>query len=388
MATYNLRRFAHAEGLKAIGREHLLALLKPHKSYFDSRGFTLPPPSASDGIDYEQLVNVLMSPDTTTPKGLIDALYFVHEMATPESMDILLHEADSNGITLDGNPDPTPADVAVQVYLQNKDLLERKHAEQYLTRPRSYEYFQTETSPVPKFRKPSQKTLSVLARDLDDWFEKKKRGRGSRVFVYPKKDVVWFLVRHGDPFKREGSLDGDQTSSVFYRPEKYDVLVYDPATGEIRMNACSKGEKEMLRQKFGRHLFNDDDFFPGTGKYTLEPLRSDGDASIVCTDVDGMEWVRLKEVQYFWGGAEKEIEIRKANDVFAALAARGRGMPSKARIIRASFQVKFTDSKTARTVTIRPSNIAQYTRDSDAAVVEDWLTKRGFILADQEDDDE
>jgi len=299
-----------------------------------------------------------------------------------------LHEADSNGITLDGNPDPTPADVAVQVYLQDKDLLERKHAEQYLTRPRSYEYFQTETAPAPKFRKPSQKTLSALARDLDDWFEKKKRGRGSRVFVYPKKDVVWFLVRHGDPFKREGSLDGDQTSSVFYRPEKYDVLVYDPATGEIRMNACSKGEKEMLRQKFGRHLFNDDDFFPGTGKYTLEPLRSDGDASIVCTDVDGMEWVRLKEVQYFWGGAEKEIEIRKANDVFAALAARGRGMPSKARIIRASFQVKFTDSKTARTVTIRPSNIAQYTRDSDAAVVEDWLSKRGFILADQEDDDE
>jgi hypothetical protein len=63
-------------------------------------------------------------------------------------------------------------------------------------------------------------------------------------------------------------------------------------------------------------------------------------------------------------------------------------MPQKARIIRASFQVKFTDSKTARTVTIRPSNIAQYTRDSDAAVVEDWLTKRGFILAEQEDDDE
>jgi len=37
MATYNLRRFAHADGLKAIARKHLLALLKPHKSYFDSR---------------------------------------------------------------------------------------------------------------------------------------------------------------------------------------------------------------------------------------------------------------------------------------------------------------------------------------------------------------
>ena len=88
-----------------------------------------------------------MTPDSDTPKELADALYFIHEMATSEGMDELLHETDSNGITLDGNPDSTPADFAVQVYLQNKNLLERKHAEQYLTRPRSYEYFQTETTP-------------------------------------------------------------------------------------------------------------------------------------------------------------------------------------------------------------------------------------------------
>ena len=188
--------------------------------------------------------------------------------------------------------------------------------------------------------------------------------------------------------RREGSLVSGQPSSVFYRPEKYDVVVYEPAIGEFRMNACNKGEKDTFRKEFGRHLFNDEDFFPGTGKYTLEPLRTDGEASIVCTDIDGMEWVRLKEIQYFWGGAEKEIEIRKANDILAAYSGSGRAMPKKARIIRASFQVKFTDSKTARTVTIRPSNIAQYTRDSDASVVEDWLTRRGFIIADQEDESE
>ena len=33
MATYNLRRFAHADGLKAIAREHLLALLDPQKHH-------------------------------------------------------------------------------------------------------------------------------------------------------------------------------------------------------------------------------------------------------------------------------------------------------------------------------------------------------------------
>jgi hypothetical protein len=388
MGTYSLKRFSSPEGLKAIDKEHLLALLSPHSSFFSDRGVSLPVPKSANGLDYEGLVAVLMNPDKDTPTSLLDALYFVHEMATPEAMDVLLQEAENNGISIDGNPDPTAADVAVQVYLQDKDLLERKHAEQYLMKPRSFEYFQTDTHPIPKFKQPNAKALAALEKDLDDWFEKKKRGRGSKVFVYPKKDSVWFLVRHGDPLRREGSLDGGQASSVFYRPEKYDVLVYEVAIGEIRMHACGKGEKDIFRRQFGRHVFDNENFFPETGKYTLEPLRTDGEASMVCTDVDGMEWVRLKEIQFFWGGSEKEIEIRKANDVFAAYTGRGRAMPQKARIIRASFQVKFTDSKTARTVTIRPSNIAQYTRDSDASVVENWLTKRGFILAEQEDDGE
>ena len=122
--------------------------------------------------------------------------------------------------------------------------MERKHAERYLTRPRTFDYFQTDLHPIPSFRQPSPQTLTALETDLDDWFELKKRGRGSRVFVYRKGDSIWFLVRHGDPFRREGSLEGSRASSVFYRPEKHDVLVYQPAIGEIRMHACNKGEKD------------------------------------------------------------------------------------------------------------------------------------------------
>ena len=386
MATYNLQRFAQPAVLKAMAPKRLHEFLGPYQSYFDGRGLSLPSPNASNGLDYEHLVEVLMSPDADTPKDLVDALFFVNEMSTDECMDLLLEEAETNGLSLEGKPDPTAADVAVQIFLQDRQLLERKHAEQYLTRPRVFEYFQTEARPVPAFKQPSWVTLVALEFDLDNWFEKKKRGRGSRVFVYPKGDSIWFLVRHGDPFRREGSLDGGQTSSVFYRPEKHDVLVYESAVGELRMNACNKGEKETYRVEFGRHAFGNEDFFPGTGKYTLEPLRRDGAASIVCTDVDGMDWVRLKEVQFLWGGAEREIEIRKAKDLFAALEGRGQSMPARAPILRASFHVKFTDAKSPRIVTIRPSNIAQYTRDSDADVVEDWLQKRGFIELDEDEE--
>ena len=385
MANFNPRRFAQPAVLKAIAPKRLLDFLEPHRPYFASRGLKLPPLSSPNGLDYDPLVSVFMSSDTDTPSELLNALFYVNEMSTAQSMDVLLEEAESNGVSLDGQPDPTPADVAVQVFLQDQGLLERKHAEQYLIRPRSFDSFKTDVRPIPSFTQPSAKTLRALEHDLDDWFEKKKRGRGSRVFVYPKADSIWFLVRHGDPFRREGSLDGGNASSVFYRPEKNDVLVYDPVSGKIRMHAGGKGEKELYRLAFGRHLFGNEDFFPGAGRYTLEPLRTAGSASIVCTDVDGMDSVRLKEIQLLWGGVEREIETRKADDLFAALEGRGRSIPGSAPIIRARFQVKFADAKTARVVTIRTPNTAQYTRDSDADVVQDWLVKRGFIEQDQDE---
>jgi len=130
MTTYNLKRFSNVEALKTIGREHLLALLIPYASYFKGRGLTLPPKSSPDGLDYEHLAQVLMNPGNDTPDSLSNTLFYVHEMSTPECMDILLHAAEEKNISIDGSPDPTPADVAAQVYLKDKDLLERKHAEQ------------------------------------------------------------------------------------------------------------------------------------------------------------------------------------------------------------------------------------------------------------------
>ena len=46
MATHNLR---------AIVREHLLALVEPHKSYFDGRVLTAPPVTVAVGIQAETL---------------------------------------------------------------------------------------------------------------------------------------------------------------------------------------------------------------------------------------------------------------------------------------------------------------------------------------------
>ena len=102
--------------------------------------------------------------------------------------------------------------------------------------------------------------------------------------------------------------------------------------------------------------------------------------SLVCSDIEGLEWVRLRELHIYWGGQFSEVEIRRASDLLAALASHNRPIHAQARMVCAKFQIKFTYDKSPRTLTLRPPNIASFTRDSDSVLVEMWLAQRGFVL--------
>lgn len=383
MGAFRLRRFSSPETLKTIEHDHLIAFLQPYEAFLKSRGFKLNRPEFS-GKDFYDLACIFANPDSSTPADLVNALYYVEEMSTTEAMDTLIPEAEQLELDIETNGNATAADIAVQIWIADQSVLERKHAEFHLVRPRSFESFQSRSTKTATFKSPSAKVIRALEASLDDWFEKHNRGTGTRVFVFPKDDGAWFLIRHGEPYKREGSLDGAESSSVHYRPEKYDVVTYHPQIGELRVNARSKGEKQLYRQQIGCHLFGSQDYFPGTNKYTLEPLRVYGEMALNCVDIDGIEWIKLKEYQIFYPGSAWEIVSRKSDDVFASLETRGRTIPDGGKISRASFQVKFADCKTPRSVVIRPGNIAQFTRDDDSVLVEQWLESRGFIIREEE----
>lgn len=389
MATFVLRRFTNQETLKSIQPDILLSLFARHDQYFMDRGVKLE--VDSDGnLDYEGIARVLMTPDEKTPRTLVDDLFFVDEMATHEVMDALCDEIgklpSEQRDKFDLGPAPTPADIAVQVRLFAPDILERKHAEGALVSKRSFWYFQPASGKGKPYRTPTDERLRTLEAIFDEAFEKMKRGRGSRVFVFERSDEVWLLVRRGDLCRREGAHDGTGSSSVYYRPEVFDVIRYDRKTGELSISAgSSKKIYDLYREKMGLFVFDDALNFPaGKAKFTLDPLRAFGEDSLVCSDIEGMESVVLREVEYFWGGPEEEVEIRKASNLFGALKRRNKTIPEKARISRAKFEVTFSDSKTTRIVSISSSNKASFTRDSDAAVVESWLTKRGFGLVAEE----
>jgi len=378
--SFNLHRLVTDQSaLRSIAGENLHSLLAGYEKDLAAEGFLLPKDPA-EPIDYNVLTKLLMEP-VKLPDDLCDAFFFISEMATDEGMESLLDAADKAGLKILGGQKQTPADVAVQVWLKDRDLLERKHAEQFMRNPRTFECFHaTAAAPVPAYKPLTPERMEAMASDMNDWFEKKNKGRSAKVFPYPRPDGVWFLIRHGDPFKREDAIDEKGESvGVYYWPERFDVLVLDHAEGELRMTANTQGTKKLYRKVFGRSLYDDDNFFGGEDKFTLEPLREKGEAAISCKDVEGMEEVRLTEVHFMWGGSFSEKEIRRADDIFGAFAARKAAFPRKRKIVKARFQVTFSDSDTPRIVTIKPPNVAQYTRDADSVIIEKWLKLRTFI---------
>ncbi|MBM4782779.1 MAG: hypothetical protein GQE15_34310 [Archangiaceae bacterium] len=378
MASFKLRHFANAETLRAVRPQFLMALLGRHADYFAERGVNFGAFNGA-GPDYEAIAGVLMAPEQP-PSTLIDDLYYVDEMATPAGMDALLEAAEAAKVELDLDDEPTPADVAVQVRLRAPALLEQKHAEQVLLdRKRTFVYFQAKDGADTRYHVPGAKRVRAFEDTMGVRLDLMKRGRTCKLFIFPRTDGVWFLVRRGDPYKREGAIEKAKTTSVYYRPEKYDVLKYDEGLGELAINAeGNKKLAEHYRELVGVLLFDDAKHFPDTAKFTLEPLQESGAESLVCSDVEGIDSVVLKELQVYWGGAYGESTTHKAKDLFAAWAAHERSVP-KGRLVKASFLVRFTGQKTARSVTIRPSNIASYTRNEDASLVEQWLALRGFV---------
>lgn len=387
MPNLESRRFTNPDTLLRIRRESLLEWLAPASAYLAGRGISIPAPTSTEPVDYDKLAGVFVEADEGMPEYLVNSLFVIHEMADEAGMDAILDAQDAHGLVLKVGDDPEPADVAVQTWLQDRELLEEIHNQHQLTRPRSFIYFAAEAEEPPEFVPPPAEQIAALEARLATWFGKKKRGNTCRILVYPKEKECWFLVRHGLPCKREGIMKDGKAESVFYRPQKHDVVVYDIENGELRMNCCGVREMKEFQKAFGLHLFGNENFFPGEGKYTLTPLVEKGRNCLACGEVDGIESVTLREVEIFYGGKPWQRITRKSDDIFRLVDQELFSWPSADRITRAGFEVKFKDSNKTRRVTIIGSNKAQYGRDDDAKRVEEWMKLSGFIRSKTDDEE-
>jgi hypothetical protein len=373
-----LKSFSQPDQLKRFQPEGLLRLLEPYRLFLEMKGLQFPGPDSE--IDLPTLAGILAEPDEEMPSDLVEALHLIEHLGTNEYYDDLLQLAAANGIDPDG--EATAPDLAVQIWLKNPQALERKDREGLFQQRKTFESFRAADSAATIEIDAIPDDLGPLEEALGQYFEEKKRGIGCRVIRKDSPEEIRYLVQHGQPCKREPSRKGPLSTCTFFRPEKTDVVIVHAAQKELRINASCKPDLRKYREMFGLYLFGDAGKFVYIEKYTLEPLRAQGEAALRCKDVDGIESVRLTQLEFDWGGAFDYIERHVAADVFKALAVREAKMPTDPIIRKAVFKVKLGGEKKARAVSVTAGNQAGYQRSEECMLVEQWLWARGFVLLD------
>lgn len=386
MANFRLKRFANAAILKKINPQLLLDFLRPFRQFLTSQCDLYWPVDPRD-FDHQALANILISPRADMPEALLDALYFVDTLSGDDYFDRLLEDAHTAGIDC-GSGDLSCEDMALRIWLHDPSILERIHAQQHCVRAKTFRSYLSSDIHHIDWLTPDSIAHKKLEAELNEWFDFKKKGRGARVFFFPGEDNVWMLVRHGQRIRREGTVEsGGESGSVYYRPEKFDSLIYYPKTGELAIHAGTQGERGIYCKLIGRHIFADDEFFrfdnPVT-KYTLQPLAELYWDSLACGDVEGLSHVRLYELQLSHILDQNDIEIRRADDVFRALVNQQRFLHTEIEytiLLRAKFKMRFEDGR-ERTISIEPPNIASFDHELDDTIIHNWLARRGFILTE------
>lgn len=407
MTTLRLKCLNKPGILKRIGRPLLTRFFEQFAPELNSNGLALPPPGLCDAEFFNSLARLLMRPEEL-PDRLNEALVAVDDLSTPQGFDSL----EKSPGWLARQPllkaDSTREDIALQLWLVDRDFVIKVHNQLRLGRLSVFEYASHSNggasvpasqpppdgnspgSPLPirlgeesgVRASPDKSAIVNLTFALDQWFAANHRGaETTRIEVYPLRGEYWFLIRHGDVFIRAPKVRQQTTEVLHYRPERDDVVVYSPALDEIRVNARTQGERELYIQQFGLHLCSGLDYFSHRAPYTLEPLRTQGASALDPDGLEGISDIKLRELEILLNNNQRETITRQAEDIFQCAPFDPRHtnpIPDNVHLARAIFDIQFAGARKAHPIEIRLPNILKVSRRCDPHAVQDWLIKRGF----------
>lgn len=379
----NYGRFTETHILRNIGRELLTEFFDRFGIELEAKGTQLPDIHCSDDAYFEGWSQLLMTPEAL-PDRMHDVLHEIHELASPEGHERLTAALKETCPELEINIDGTREETALRAWLHAPAVVARKYNEQWLGRLSRFDYYETRANP---FSWGDQSAGScgnnaVLVQRLDEWCV--ANGRGDETVVIEKYELngeEWYLIRHGDTFIRSAKVEKRKLEVLHYRPAKDDVVVYSPARDELRINAKSKGEKELYRETFGYFLKGYQDCFEETLTYTLEPLRELGAAALECDEVAGMKRVVLTKLEIDLANARGQSYTLRADDLYACIwqgEQKGPVIPAGAKLLRAGFEIHVEGMDKPLELQVKPPNTLRLARHAAAPLAHDWMTAKGF----------
>ncbi len=380
MATYNPKQLGEPEIIREINPTILYACLQPFEAYLRSRGLVIRRQSRNDQADVEKLAEILSTPSMKTPQALLNAVYYVEEMATPMAADSLLASACQAGMSFDEEERHTLADIVMQVWLFDSKIVEAQHAWHTWKAPRRMECFQPINQVGIAPQAITEEKLNQAIHDAGDWFAKQNRGR--KLFMTPRlsNNQIQISIRRGEPFRRIQTIDENGVGTITFREARKDSMVYDISDEVLMLNSSMKKSYSIYCRIFGTLLYDDPNHFGVFTRYTLAPLSELGEDALSPGDIEAIEEIVLLNYRVRMGGPFNRYVIHGADDFFADLKWRGGLFQSEGTLDRATFRIKYRGVKAHRVLTVYAGNASCYKRDENAHASEQWLLLRNFVM--------
>lgn len=387
--TATRRCFSNVKVLRRLNPALLRDVLGKFPDHLREYGLRLPAQPTEENLDYELIAKVCMAGDI--PEELDDVLSYSSALGNSAGWELIQQEAKAQRkpLPFSANGLSCP-DLAMKAWLhdwpRNQNLLEEAYSRARIHGKSAYVYYPPAKDVRPRFATPTIAKMKQLRKELDKYFIEEGLGKGTNVLMFDFECEVWFLIRYPGHLTRQGVFeDNGTTTSLTFRPEEYDAVVYHKKFGDLRVNTNRKREHRKYRILFGHLLLGTENVFMEEKRVIgLEPLKGECVDLFDCEDIEGLAEIAPAEVS-FHGIVDPTRKILWREDKGSTLLGSNRLgkhlLPADTDTVHhAVFKYRLKNRTKFDTLTVHQGNSMTYERDGDSPVLEQWLRARGFVI--------
>lgn len=377
MASYKAFWYTDETNLRHLGRQHLKALLNNYAVQLNDAKIVIEEPAELEAY-YRKLTAVFLRPEGIPPE-LHEALYYIKALDNDNGLSRIAEAVKVKKLNIDMGALSSTADKVLQAWLQNETLVKSLQVEVGLDASKSFVHFKPMRQPDPVMKQLGH-VKKAFEKDLSAIFALHGRGTFCEIEGHARNHEHVFVMRHGDPYRRDTELKKQVTvAPLYFWPGVQDLVVYNSKSQTLRMNVQAPWHKKAYAENFGKHLFGDPGLFTEKEVFTLTPLATKGRAVLNGT-LYGIEEISLVELQSVVDEELNDLRIRRSKDVFTSYENENDGeLPSNEKFKQACFRVRFAGSKSYRNVMVSGSR-AKYTQDQNGRHVTAWLVGCGIAV--------
>ena len=382
MAGSNLRKFTNPGFLRALEFSNLIKLLRKFDGYFSGVVHFEYDGIEQEKFNFDRLAAILVDQMMVGEYAeLFDAFALIGAMSSDSREDILREFIDAQPYSNEAGDDMTAADLAVLVYLHDPEKLNEIDVEFTATKKKSFAMRATRRD--LSSLEITKEHLAVFEEQLNSVFVSKHRGKTAKVYTPSREgDEYWFIIRHGDSFKRQGTVAKEKESKTLaFQPESFDLLVLNICSGELRICVPSDPQwlEECYAQTLGKALFNDFSAFEDRRNNELERLKELGEKALVYSGTAAVKRLDLISLRFLHSPDCPMIDqlTTSAGDLFRDMRSVNYNIAGVGTILEAKFAVKIGNKE--KTITLKNNNRSGYDYDEFGVVVDEWLRSVGIL---------